>query len=160
MSDFLQLFVAHQVPLSMGFSRQEYWSRLLCPPLQGIFPTQGSNTHFLCLPRWRAGSLPPVIPGKHHIYIHIHAFLYSLFFPILMELYSRKEKKKSLPLSDMYTFYPCNMFKMILWLNPGKNVKNAWLDTCFSSKNTALLINCSIWKSLFDMMYIFVLAWD
>ena len=24
--------VAHQTPLSMGFSRQEYWSRLLCPP--------------------------------------------------------------------------------------------------------------------------------
>ena len=24
--------VAHQAPLSMGFSRQEYWSGLLCPP--------------------------------------------------------------------------------------------------------------------------------
>ena len=24
--------VAHQVPLSMGFSRQEYWSGLPCPP--------------------------------------------------------------------------------------------------------------------------------
>ena len=31
--------VAHQAPLSMGFSRQEYWSGLLCP-LQGILPTQ------------------------------------------------------------------------------------------------------------------------
>ena len=33
----LQLFatpwtIAHQAPLSMGFSRQEYWSGLLCPP--------------------------------------------------------------------------------------------------------------------------------
>ena len=33
----VQLFVtpwtaAHQAPLSMGFSRQEYWSGLLCPP--------------------------------------------------------------------------------------------------------------------------------
>ena len=25
------LYVAHQAPLSMGFSRQEYWSGLLCP---------------------------------------------------------------------------------------------------------------------------------
>ena len=25
--------VAHQAPLSMGFSRQEYWSRLPCSPL-------------------------------------------------------------------------------------------------------------------------------
>ena len=24
--------VAHQAPLSTGFSRQEYWSGLLCPP--------------------------------------------------------------------------------------------------------------------------------
>ena len=62
--------VAHQVPLSMGFSRQEYWSRLPCPPLQGIFPTQGLNTHFLCLLHWRAGSLPLVTPGKHYIYTY------------------------------------------------------------------------------------------
>ena len=27
----------------MGFSRQEYWSGLPCPPLQEIFPTQGLN---------------------------------------------------------------------------------------------------------------------
>ena len=31
--------VAHWAPLSMEFSRQEYWSQLPCP--QGIFPTQG-----------------------------------------------------------------------------------------------------------------------
>ena len=40
--------VAHQAPLSMGFSRQEYWNGLSCPPL-GIFPTQGSNPCLLCL---------------------------------------------------------------------------------------------------------------
>ena len=34
--------VAHQAPLSMGFSRQEYWSGLHFL-LQGIFPTQGLN---------------------------------------------------------------------------------------------------------------------
>ena len=37
--------VARQAPLSMGFSRQEYWNGLPCPP-QGISPTQGLN---LCL---------------------------------------------------------------------------------------------------------------
>ena len=33
-SDFFRLpwMVAFQVPLSMGFSRQEYWSRLFPPP--------------------------------------------------------------------------------------------------------------------------------
>ena len=40
--------VADQVPLSMGYSRQEYWSGLLCPPLgdlpePGIEPTTLSS---------------------------------------------------------------------------------------------------------------------
>ena len=56
-------------PPSMGFSRQEYWRGLPCPP-PGIFPTQGSNPHPLCLLHWQVGSLPLVSPGKpstHHI---------------------------------------------------------------------------------------------
>ena len=40
----------HQALLSLGFSRQEYWSGLPCPLLQGIFPTQWSNLHLLSLP--------------------------------------------------------------------------------------------------------------
>ena len=38
--------VACQAPLFLGFSRQEYWSRLPCL-LQGMFPAQGSNLHLL-----------------------------------------------------------------------------------------------------------------
>ena len=43
----VQLFVILQTiaplaPLSMGFSRQEYWSGLPCPP-PGDLPTQGWN---------------------------------------------------------------------------------------------------------------------
>ena len=40
--------VAHQAPLSVGFSRQEYWSGLHFL-FHGIFLTQGSNPHRLCL---------------------------------------------------------------------------------------------------------------
>ena len=32
--------------------------------LQGIFPTQRLNPHFLCLLHWQVGSLPLVPPGK------------------------------------------------------------------------------------------------
>ena len=32
--------------------------------LQGIFPTQGSNPHLLCLLLWQVGFLPLVPPGK------------------------------------------------------------------------------------------------
>ena len=54
--------IACQAPLSMGLSRQEYWS---CHALlQGIFPPQGLNLSLLCLLHWQAGSLPLVPPGK------------------------------------------------------------------------------------------------
>ena len=55
----VQLFVtlwavAHQAPLSMGFSRQEYWSRLPCPP-PGYLPTQGPNLHLFYFRHRQAG---------------------------------------------------------------------------------------------------------
>ena len=48
--------IAHQAPLSIGFSRQEYWSGLPSP-LQVVFLTQGSNLYLLCLLHWQVGSL-------------------------------------------------------------------------------------------------------
>ena len=45
---------ACQVPLSMGFSRQD--TRVGCHALlQGIFPTQGSNSHFFTSPSLAGG---------------------------------------------------------------------------------------------------------
>ena len=38
--------ITHKAPLSMGFSRQEYWSGLLSL-LQGIFPIQALNQQLL-----------------------------------------------------------------------------------------------------------------
>ena len=55
--------VARQTPLSMGFSRQEYWSGLPCPP-PGDLPNPGMNPSLLKLLHWEAGSLPLVPPGK------------------------------------------------------------------------------------------------
>ena len=52
-------------PLSMGFSRQEYWNGLGCRfLLQEIFPTQGPNLRLLPLLHWQADSLPLGPPGK------------------------------------------------------------------------------------------------
>ena len=79
--------VARQAPLSMGFSRQEYWSGL--PVLQGIFLTQRSNPHLLWLLHWQAGSLSlmpfgdyfplnmSIQEGADHKRIHNHLNLYS-----------------------------------------------------------------------------------
>ena len=46
--------VASQAPLSMGFSRQEYWSRLICPP-PGDLPDPGIKPRS---PALQADSLP------------------------------------------------------------------------------------------------------
>ena len=47
--------VAFQAHLSMGFSKQEYWSGLPCPP-SGVIPTQGSNLRVLHLLHCQASS--------------------------------------------------------------------------------------------------------
>ena len=43
--------VAYQVSLSLGFSRQEYWSGLPCPP-PGDLPNPGIEPAVLCIGRW------------------------------------------------------------------------------------------------------------
>ena len=60
--------VAHQAPLFMGFSRQEYWSGLPCPP-PGDLPDPGIElniSHITCIGRWVFFFffLPLVPPGK------------------------------------------------------------------------------------------------
>ena len=49
--------MAHEAPLSMGFSRQEYWSALPCPP-PGDLPGPGIESVSLTSPALQAGSLP------------------------------------------------------------------------------------------------------
>ena len=46
--------VAHQAPLSMGFSRQEYWSGLPCPP-PGDHPDPGIKPVSLISPALASG---------------------------------------------------------------------------------------------------------
>ena len=65
----VQLFVtpwtvAHQAPLSMGFSRQENWSGLPFPP-PGDLPYPGIDPHLQCLLRCRFFTIVP--PGKPSI---------------------------------------------------------------------------------------------
>ena len=48
--------VARQAPLSPGFSRQEYWSGLPCPP-PGDLPSPGIEPVYLAAPELQADSL-------------------------------------------------------------------------------------------------------
>ena len=54
--------VARQAPLSMEFSRLEYWSGLPGPS-PGDLPNSGMGPASL-IPHWQAGSLPLAPPGK------------------------------------------------------------------------------------------------
>ena len=56
--------VAYQVPPSMGFSRQEYWSGLPFPS-PGDLPNPGIEPRS---PTLQADALTSVPPGKPHIY--------------------------------------------------------------------------------------------
>ena len=65
-SSHVQLFptpwtVAHQAPLSMGFSRQEYWCGLPCPPPRDL---PDPEIEPACLLHWQADSLPLASPRK------------------------------------------------------------------------------------------------
>ena len=57
--------VAHQATLSMGFSRQEYWSGLACPP-PGDLPDPGINQCLLWIQhcRWILTIEPPGQPDR------------------------------------------------------------------------------------------------
>ena len=80
MSDSLHLYglLACQVPLSTGFSRQEYWGGLPCPP-QGNLPDPGIKPMSLTSPAlagrffttstiWEAWNLSALISGPQWEY--------------------------------------------------------------------------------------------
>ena len=67
--------VTHQSPLSVGFSRQEYWSGMPCPP-PGNIANPGSEHLYPATPASQADSLPLSHQGSQllHIYVYAHKF--------------------------------------------------------------------------------------
>ena len=65
---------ALHIPLSMGFSRQEYWNGLPCPS-PGILPTQESDLHLLncrqILYHWATRNGHKVYNHIKYIYIYV-----------------------------------------------------------------------------------------
>ena len=78
--------VAHQVPLSMGFSRQESWSELPCPP-PGDLPDSGTEPLFLMPPILVGGLLPLVPPGKSLCLFYVSANELADSLPSTVYLY-------------------------------------------------------------------------
>ena len=62
--------VAYQAPPSMGFSRQEYWSGLPCPPL-GDLSNPGIKPRSSALQAGSLSSEPPGKPSPEHSKGHL-----------------------------------------------------------------------------------------
>ena len=60
--------IAQQAPLSMGFSRQEYWSELPFPfSMESSWSRDRTCVSYVCL-HWQAGSSPLAPPGRTFLY--------------------------------------------------------------------------------------------
>ena len=74
------LYVAHQAPLSMGFSRQEYWSGLPCPP-PGDLPDPGFEPISLISPAFAGGFLTTSATweGPRPIHVAANGVIFEFF---------------------------------------------------------------------------------
>ena len=121
--------VARQAALSIGFSKQEYWSELPFL-LQGIFPIQGLNLHLL---HWQADSLPLRHQGSyHHISIlcliyHTCICLYGYESIICFSYHDISSVKAEMA--------PISYFQIFMKSN---HLVNSSLDLCFLSKKIFL----------------------
>ena len=61
--------VACQAPLSMEFSRQEYWSGLPRPSPGNHLDPEREPAPFMPLCHWQAGALPLMAPASPSFYI-------------------------------------------------------------------------------------------
>ena len=80
--------IARHTPLSMGFSRPEYWSGLPCPP--GDLPKPGIK-HWS--PTFQADSLPSEPPGKPYLNLTrffnpFYLFFWSDFSAVIYNLFA------------------------------------------------------------------------
>ena len=120
--------VSCQDPLSMGFSRQEYWSGLTFPP-QGDTPESGIEPMTLVSPTLQVGSLPlshwgssaSVFPMNIQSWFPLGlTCLISLLFKGLSRVFSNTTVRKH----QFFSAQPC------LWSNPHIHtwlLKKPWL---------------------------------
>ena len=66
--------VAHQAAMSLGFSKQEYWNGLLCPP-PGDLPNPGIELPSLSLLQWEADSSPLVPLGSPPLWADVPVWM-------------------------------------------------------------------------------------
>ena len=100
--------VAHQAPLSLVFSRQEYWSRLPCPP-PGNLPDPEIEPMFPGSPALQKDSLPTESPGKPAVLLILwQTDPFPVFKPIWEHgMHSKLHPRDCKPKENIYSIIPC-----------------------------------------------------
>ena len=93
--------VAHQASLSIGFSRQDYWSGLLCSP-PGNLPNPGIEPSSLTSPAWQTALLLLVPPQFSSVQSLSHVQLFATLWTVAHQAplstgFSRQECWSGLP---------------------------------------------------------------
>ena len=91
-----QWTVACQAPLSMGFSRQEYWSELPCPP-PGDLPNPGTKPRSPGSPALQADSLPLIHWGRP--FRQLINPNYNVSKSVLSSRWNKKQNRSNMGLS-------------------------------------------------------------
>ena len=110
----IQLFVtqwttAHQAPLSLEFSIQEYWSGLPCPP-PGDLPNPGIKPTSVMSPALAAGSLPLALPIVLYIFwilISYQIWLENIFSYSIGSLFTLLHWCFYFEVIQIYVFFSC-----------------------------------------------------
>ena len=111
--------------LSVGFSRQEYWSGLLFPP-PGIFLTQGSNPCFLHLLHWQTDSFT-IIPW---LVVNNLIYTFKIFLiPILLIVTSYFMSRNGMTVLHSL-FFLCHLVLELVALISCFSITYSHLFTC------------------------------
>ena len=96
--------VARQAPLSMGFSRQEYWSGLPFPS-PGDLPNSGIGPRSPALQTDALSSEPPTSGKGSHFISFVHLTTYYVCSTYIIQIYAVRLKMDSKYLVNSHILY-------------------------------------------------------
>ena len=111
--------VDHQTPLSMEFSRQEYWSELPCPP-PGDLPEPEIKPMSLTSPALASGSFTTSTTWEiylllmYHLWRNVHSNFLSVFYWSIYLSFFLLSCKNSLYMLNMRSFL--QIFSLFPWV--------------------------------------------
>ena len=145
--------VDHQAPLSMGFSRQEYWSGLPCPP-QGDLPDPGIKHIVSYICRWvKCGRWVKWQPTPSVQLVWSHWTVYNVFNSLWVALKSAHllslVSSSSDFLPEMWTWWK------LIWgdFSKSKTESKQTERVLFPKIMRPLSLHCLCWDCCMQMIY-------